>query len=72
MNKTEEDFVFKLASKLVNKIPYGKNKDHIYICPADVLQQSDRMISVTRTASKMGDLNAMMGVWQKKQKPYQK
>ena len=47
LNKTEAEFIFELASKLVNKIPYGKNKDHLYISPADVIQQSDRMISVT-------------------------
>ena len=46
---------------MVNKNPCEKNKDHLYISPDDVIQQSDKMISVTRTASKRGDLNAMMG-----------
>ena len=62
LNRTEAEFIFELSSKLVNKIPYGKSKDHLYISPADIIQQSNMMISVTRTASKMGYVNVMGGL----------
>ena len=32
----------------------------LFVSPADVIMQSDRIICVKRTASKMGDVNAMM------------
>ena len=60
MIRSEMELLCALACGMVNRIPYGRSKELIMICPADTLMFGQKLEHIPETKSKLHGINNMI------------